>query len=95
MTAPYVTTSCTTTGELRTSVTTPSKVAVGVGVHGERRALLRRDLADVGLVDRRDDAHLAEVGGDREEHGRLEDGRDGLPGVDVARDDDAVDGRVR
>jgi len=51
-------------------------------------------LADVGLVDRGVDLHAREILRDREQHGRLQRRRDGLPDVDRALEHRAVDGRA-
>ena len=51
----------------------PLKRLVGIRLHGEAHRLAFLDLADVALVDRRQDLHLREVVGDEEElrRGRL------------------------
>ena len=55
---------------------------------------MHRDLADIGLIDRRDDTHLPEVGGYGEENGGLKGRRHGLARVDVPGDHDPVDRRM-
>ena len=67
--------------------------AVRVRVDGEAHRLALVDRADVGLADIGVDLHLRQIAGDEEERRRLEARRDGLPDVDAARHDDAVDGR--
>src|SRR5207253_5558513 len=62
---------------------------VRVDPEGDR--LARPDAPDVGFVDVRVDLHLGQVRGDDEERRRLHAGRDRLPDVHVALDDDAVD----
>jgi hypothetical protein len=52
------------------------------------------DRADVGLVDRCLQLHVPEVGGDDEQHRRLQRGGNRLAGIDRARQNDAVDGRI-
>ena len=69
------------------------ELAVGIGVDGERCLLSLLDLADVGLVDVDLDFHLLEVFGDGEQDRRLQRRGDGLAGIDIARQHDAVDRR--
>ena len=70
------------------------EVLVGIGLHGEAHLLAFDDRADVALTHRGQDLHPRQVVGDEEELRRRQAGGDGLPHVDVALDDDAVDGRV-
>src|SRR5262249_23231278 len=63
-----------------------------VRVDGERGRHVRRELADVRLGDVGVDLHLLQVLGDGEQRGRLQRGGHRLADVDVARDDDTVDG---
>jgi hypothetical protein len=67
--------------------------AFGVGVHGERRLHAGVEFPHVALSDVGVDLHTREILSDREQRRSLERRGDGLPHVDVARDDDAVDGR--
>ena len=91
-TTSYVTTFWTTWGALRIWTISPVKIWPGneSTVNDARQADL--DAADVGLVDVGVDLHLGQVLRDREQRGGLQAGRDGLPHVHGARDDDAVDG---
>ena len=84
---------CCTTGCNRICIDGPVERVGRVGVDAERHVLARPDAADVGLVDVRVDLHLRQVGGDDEERRRLHAGRDRLPDVHAALDDDAVDRR--
>ncbi len=68
--------------------------AVRVGGHGEGRLLPLPDLADVGLVHVHVEVHPGQVFGQAEEHRGCEGGGHGLPGLDAAGEDDAVDRRA-
>jgi hypothetical protein len=48
------------------------------GINGEARGLTLGDLTDIRLVDGDHDAHLSEIGRQREQDGRLKGGGDGL-----------------
>ena len=63
----------------------------GKGVDGEAGLLAGMTRADIGLVDRRHEFHVREVGGDDEQHRRLQRGGDRLAGIDRAGQHDAVD----
>ncbi len=70
------------------------EAAVLEGIDPEVHALADVHGADVGLGDGELDLHLGEVVGDGEEGGGVEGGGDGLAGIHVADDHDAVDGGV-
>ena len=67
---------------------------VGKGIDGEAGMLAGLDRANVGLVDRRHQFHVPEIGGNDEQHRRLQRGGDGLAGIDRTRQHDAVDGGI-
>ena len=85
---------CTLTGDLRIWRDLAREVAPREGVDREARRLADAQPADVGLVDRRLDLHVAQVLRDGEQHRRLQAGGHGLAGVDVAQDHRAVDRRA-
>ena len=70
------------------------KGPIGKGVNGEIHVLFDFDIADVGLGHVGVDLHPRQVVRDKEEHRRIHRRGHGLADIDVARDDDAIDGRV-
>ncbi len=52
------------------------------------------DLADIGFVDIDPQLHVPQVLGDDEQHRRLQRGSHDLAGIDIARQNDAVDRRT-
>ncbi len=72
----------------------PVNVRPGKRLHGEGHRLALLDLVDVALADLSEDLHVREIVRDQEELRCREAGRDRLSVVDVALDDDTVDGRV-
>ena len=93
-TTPYVTTLDTMLAFRRICDTLPVKRPVAVGVDLEGDLLPDVDVADVGLVDRRPDLHVAQVLGQEEQAGRVQPGHHGLAHVHAAVDHHAVDGRA-